>query len=99
MADIGKERAIVYENTPHLTISEWIMLLFYQEGKGPSKISKKNEIWKSLVGLLTIAGGRKKARLTFKDGLNIASMYGTNTNYVAAHVREVKLSNELSLTV
>lgn len=32
VAEVGKERAIVYENGPHVTTPEWMMLPFYQGG-------------------------------------------------------------------
>jgi len=32
VADVGKERAIVYENGPHVTTPEWMMLPFYKSG-------------------------------------------------------------------
>lgn len=40
--------------------SSWagIRPLIQEEGKGPSEISRKDEIWKSSSGLITIAGGK-----------------------------------------
>lgn len=40
--------------------SSWagIRPLIHQEGKGPSEISRKDEIWQSESGLITIAGGK-----------------------------------------
>ncbi len=32
--------------------------LIYEEGKDPSEISRKDEIWEGKSGLLTIAGGK-----------------------------------------
>ncbi|SEG28137.1 glycerol-3-phosphate dehydrogenase/oxidase [Paenibacillus sp. UNC499MF] len=32
VAEVGKERAIVYENGPHVTTPEWMLLPFYQGG-------------------------------------------------------------------
>src|SRR5699024_298746 len=32
VAEVGKERAIVYENGPHITSPEWMMLPFYKGG-------------------------------------------------------------------
>ncbi len=131
--------------------------LIQQEGKGPSEISRKDEVWESESGLLSIAGGKltgyrkmaesitntiskklktddfeagpcitktlrlsggefnkssdyrpyvedrahelTKLGLSFQDGLNIASMYGTNTNQVAELVSRVKPSDELPLAI
>ncbi|MBO1910621.1 glycerol-3-phosphate dehydrogenase, partial [Microvirga sp. 3-52] len=40
--------------------STWagIRPLIHEEGKGPSEISRKDEIWTSKTGLITIAGGK-----------------------------------------
>ncbi|WP_241768496.1 glycerol-3-phosphate dehydrogenase/oxidase [Mesobacillus subterraneus] len=40
--------------------SSWagIRPLIHEEGKGPSEISRKDEIWESETGLITIAGGK-----------------------------------------
>lgn len=40
--------------------SSWagVRPLIYEEGKDPSEISRKDEIWESETGLLTIAGGK-----------------------------------------
>src|SRR5690625_4694325 len=36
VAESGKERAIVYENGPHITTPEWMLLPFYKKGNfGP----------------------------------------------------------------
>lgn len=51
---------------PDLTLSEsdvessWagVRPLIYEEGKNPSEISRKDEIWTSESGLITIAGGK-----------------------------------------
>jgi glycerol-3-phosphate dehydrogenase len=32
VAEVGKERAVVYENGPHVTTPEWMLLPFYQGG-------------------------------------------------------------------
>lgn len=32
VSEVGKERAIVYENGPHITKPEWMVLPFYQKG-------------------------------------------------------------------
>ncbi len=32
VADLGKERAIVYENGPHVTTPEWMLLPFHEGG-------------------------------------------------------------------
>ncbi|OKL37061.1 glycerol-3-phosphate dehydrogenase/oxidase [Domibacillus mangrovi] len=49
----------VYVNESNIE-SSWagVRPLIYEEGKGPSEISRKDEIWESETGLLTIAGGK-----------------------------------------
>ncbi|WP_138418354.1 glycerol-3-phosphate dehydrogenase/oxidase [Aquibacillus sediminis] len=38
VSEVGKERAIVYENGPHVTKPEWMLLPFYKDGNlGPLK--------------------------------------------------------------
>ncbi|MFA9556571.1 glycerol-3-phosphate dehydrogenase/oxidase [Evansella sp. AB-rgal1] len=46
--------------TPHDVESSWAGLrpLILEEGKDPSEISRKDEIWQSHSGLITIAGGK-----------------------------------------
>ena len=40
VADVGRERAIVYENGPHVTTPEWMLLPFYEDGTfGPFSTS------------------------------------------------------------
>lgn len=57
VAEVGKERAIVYENGPHVTTPEWMMLPFHKGGTfGP---------YSTNVGLLVydfLAGVKKKER-------------------------------------
>lgn len=57
VAEVGKERAIVYENGPHVTTPEWMMLPFYKEGTfGPISTN---------IGLRTydfLAGVKKSER-------------------------------------
>ena len=46
--------------TMHDIESTWsgVRPLIHQEGKGPSEISRKDEVWTSETGLITIAGGK-----------------------------------------
>lgn len=59
VADVGKERAIVYENGPHVTTPEWMLLPFYKGGNfGPLSTN---------IGLLVydfLAGVKKSERRT-----------------------------------
>jgi glycerol-3-phosphate dehydrogenase len=46
--------------TKHDVESSWagVRPLIYEEGKDPSEISRKDEVWESESGLITIAGGK-----------------------------------------
>ena len=74
--------------------STWagIRPLIHEEGKGPSEISRKDEIWTSKTGLITIAGGKltgyRKMAETVTD-LIISKLEGKATKSVT---KEMKLS-------
>lgn len=63
--------------------SSWagVRPLIYEEGKSPSEISRKDEVWESPSGLITIAGGK----LT-----GYRKMAETVVDRVAARLREEK---------
>lgn len=84
VADLGKERAIVYENGPHVTTPEWMMLPFHKGGNmGKTTASfgirlydylagvKKNERRKILSAKKTLA----KNPFVKKDGLKGSGYY------------------------
>lgn len=84
VADLGKERAIVYENGPHVTTPEWMMLPFHKGGNmGKTTASfgirlydylagvKKNERRKILNAKETLA----KNPFVKKDGLKGSGYY------------------------
>lgn len=84
VADLGKERAIVYENGPHVTTPEWMMLPFHKGGNmGKTTASfgirlydylagvKKNERRKILSAKETLA----KNPFVKKDGLKGSGYY------------------------
>lgn len=139
--------------------STWagIRPLIHEEGKGPSEISRKDEIWTSTTGLITIAGGkltgyRKMAKtitdligsklkkqgiqssnsvtrnlklsggnfrnpedyprfievkakqlsalgMSVEDGVNIAAMYGTNTDEIIGMKNMLYQASELPLPI
>lgn len=57
VAEVGKERAIVYENGPHVTIPEWMLLPLYKDGTFGK--------WSTSIGLQVydfLAGVRKSER-------------------------------------
>jgi len=52
VAEVGKERAIVYENGPHVTTPEWMMLPFYKGGTfGPFTTSIGLKVYDFLAGV------------------------------------------------
>lgn len=52
VAEVGKERAIVYENGPHVTTPEWMMLPFHKGGTfGPLSTSMGLRMYDYLAGV------------------------------------------------
>ncbi|QAY65996.1 glycerol-3-phosphate dehydrogenase/oxidase [Paenibacillus protaetiae] len=52
VAEVGKERAIVYENGPHVTKPEWMLLPFYKGGTfGPLMTSVGLRVYDFLAGV------------------------------------------------
>ena len=52
VAEVGKERKIVYENGPHVTTPEWMMLPFYQGGTfGPFTTNIALRVYDFLAGV------------------------------------------------
>ncbi|SHM99650.1 glycerol-3-phosphate dehydrogenase/oxidase [Gracilibacillus kekensis] len=52
VAEVGKEREIVYENGPHVTTPEWMMLPFYQGGTfGPISTNIGLRVYDFLAGV------------------------------------------------
>lgn len=52
VAEVGKERAIVYENGPHVTSPEWMMLPFYKGGTfGPLSTNVGLRVYDFLAGV------------------------------------------------
>ncbi|MBB5323340.1 glycerol-3-phosphate dehydrogenase [Anoxybacillus tepidamans] len=59
VAEVGKERAIVYENGPHVTTPEWMLLPIYKDGTFGK--------WSTSIGLWVydhLAGVKKSERRT-----------------------------------
>ncbi|MGN1401389.1 MAG: glycerol-3-phosphate dehydrogenase/oxidase [Bacillus sp. (in: firmicutes)] len=52
VSDVGKEREIVYENGPHVTTPEWMLLPFYEGGTfGPLSTSIGLRVYDFLAGV------------------------------------------------
>jgi glycerol-3-phosphate dehydrogenase len=71
---------------PHDVVSHWAGLrpLIYEEGKGPSELSRKDEVILSKSGLITIAGGK----LT-----GFRKMAEKVVDLVAEHLKETESSD------
>jgi len=63
--------------------------LIHEEGKGPSEISRKDEVWTSETGLITIAGGK----LT-----GYRKMAETVTDLLCRELKKIGVKSEVSIT-
>ncbi|WP_163578883.1 glycerol-3-phosphate dehydrogenase/oxidase [Gracilibacillus saliphilus] len=84
VAEVGKEREIVYENGPHVTTPEWMMLPFYQDGTfGPFSTNIGLRVYDFLAGvkkserrkMLNREEAIKREPLLKDDGLKGAGYY------------------------
>jgi len=68
VAEVGKERAIVYENGPHITTPEWMMLPFYKGGTfGPFSTNIGLRVYDFLAG---VKKSERREMLKPKEALN-----------------------------
>ncbi|AUJ23251.1 glycerol-3-phosphate dehydrogenase/oxidase [Virgibacillus dokdonensis] len=84
VAEVGRERAIVYENGPHVTTPEWMMLPFYKGGTfGPVTTNIGLRVYDLLAGvkkserrkMLNMEEALAKEPLIKQDGLKGAGYY------------------------
>lgn len=84
VAEVGKERAIVYENGPHVTTPEWMLLPFYKGGTfGKFMTSIGLRVYDFLAGvkkderrvMFNIQETLEKEPLVKKDGLKGGGYY------------------------
>lgn len=84
VADVGKERQIVYENGPHVTTPEWMMLPFYDGGTfGPFSTNIGLRVYDFLAGvkkserrkMLSKAEALNREPLLQEEGLKGAGYY------------------------
>ncbi|MFD1361642.1 glycerol-3-phosphate dehydrogenase/oxidase [Lentibacillus salinarum] len=84
VSEVGQERAIVYENGPHVTTPEWMMLPFYKGGTfGPFTTNIGLRVYDFLAGvkkserreMLSSEEALKKEPLVKDDGLKGAGYY------------------------
>ncbi|PGZ87219.1 glycerol-3-phosphate dehydrogenase/oxidase [Bacillus sp. AFS029533] len=79
--------------------SSWagVRPLIYEEGKSASEISRKDEIWTSNSGLITIAGGkltgyRKMAETVIDYVIGLLKKEGYNSNYIKSKTKHMPIS-------
>lgn len=84
VAEVGKERAVVYENGPHVTTPEWMLLPFHQGGTfGSFSTSIGLRVYDYLAGvksserrkMLSVKETIAKEPLIKKDGLKGGGYY------------------------
>ncbi|WP_455675280.1 glycerol-3-phosphate dehydrogenase/oxidase [Pradoshia sp.] len=84
VAEVGKERAIVYENGPHVTTPEWMLLPFHEGGTfGKFSTSMGLRVYDFLAGvkkqerrkMLSVQETVERAPLVKKDGLKGGGYY------------------------
>ncbi len=84
VSEVGKERAIVYENGPHVTTPEWMILPFYKGGTfGPFTTNIGLKIYDFLAGVKKSERRKmfkpeealKREPLLKKDGMRGAGYY------------------------
>ncbi|ASK62744.1 glycerol-3-phosphate dehydrogenase [Virgibacillus phasianinus] len=68
VAEVGKERAIVYENGPHVTTPEWMMLPFHKGGNfGPFTTNVGLRVYDFLAG---VKRDERRKMLSPEEALN-----------------------------
>lgn len=84
VAEVGKERAVVYENGPHVTTPEWMLLPFYKGGTfGSFSTSIGLRVYDFLAGvkkqerrkMLSTAETQKMEPLLKKEGMKGGGYY------------------------
>ena len=84
VAELGKERAIVYENGPHVTTPEWMLLPFHKGGTfGPMTTALGLKVYDFLAGvkrgerrkMLNLEQTIQKAPLIKREGLQGSGHY------------------------
>ena len=105
VAEVGKERAIVYENGPHVTTPEWMMLPFYKGGTfGPLTTNIGLRVYDFLAGvkkserrtMLKPSQAVNKEPLLQQEGLKGAGYYVEyKTDDARLTIEVIKKSAEL----
>lgn len=96
VAEVGKERAIVYENAPHITTPEWMMLPFYKGGTfGPFSTSIGLRVYDFLAG---VKKNERRKMLTIKETLELEPMLEDKNLLGAGYYVEYK-TDDARLTI
>ncbi|WP_088009607.1 glycerol-3-phosphate dehydrogenase/oxidase [Indiicoccus explosivorum] len=67
VAEVGREREIVYENGPHVTTPEWMMLPFYEGGTfGPFTTNIALRVYDTLAG---VKKGERRRMLSREEAM------------------------------
>ena len=76
VSEVGKERAIVYENGPHVTTPEWMMLPFYKSGTfGPFMTNIGLRVYDFLAG---VKKSERRKMLSRKETLEMEPLLKEN---------------------
>ncbi|MUV37087.1 Glycerol-3-phosphate dehydrogenase [Lentibacillus sp. JNUCC-1] len=96
VAEVGKERAIVYENGPHVTKPEWMMLPFHKGGNfGPLSTSVGLKVYDFLAG---VKKGERRQMLNPKEAINKEPLINQNDLKGAGYYVEYK-TDDARLTI
>lgn len=96
VAEVGKERKIVYENGPHVTTPEWMMLPFYKGGTfGPFTTNIGLRVYDFLAG---VKKGERRKMLSPDEALRREPLLQKNQLKGAGYYVEYK-TDDARLTI
>ena len=96
VAEVGQERAIVYENGPHVTTPEWMMLPFYKGGTfGPFTTNIGLRLYDFLAG---VKKGERRKMLSPQEALEKEPLVKRNNLKGAGFYVEYK-TDDARLTI
>ena len=96
VAEVGKEREIVYENGPHVTTPEWMMLPFYKGGTfGPLSTNVGLRVYDYLAG---VKKNERRKMLSKKEALELEPLLKKENLKGAGYYVEYK-TDDARLTI
>ncbi|SES70131.1 glycerol-3-phosphate dehydrogenase [Salinibacillus kushneri] len=96
VSETGKERAIVYENGPHVTTPEWMMLPFYKGGTfGPLSTNIGLRVYDFLAG---VKKSERRKMFTSEEAMNREPLLNGNNLKGAGYYVEYK-TDDARLTI